>query len=82
MAKLGMKRCKTDANLYCHESRSLYVLWYVDDIQVCGNDPLIDEFLKKLSEEVLLKVGNFSDLPRSNCGTMGTALTSPCLENT
>eukprot|EP00435_Cladocopium_sp_Y103_P040930 s145_g11.t1 len=48
MAKLGMKRCKTDANLYCHEVCPV--------LRVCGDDPLIDEFIKKLSEEVLLKV--------------------------
>ena len=60
---------------YCHESKSLYVLCYVDDILVCGDDPLIDEFIKTLSEEVLLKVEgspdpwNFSDLPRSNTAT-------------
>ena len=56
MAKLGMKRCKTDANLYCHDSRSLYARCYVDDILVCGDGPLTDEFIKSLSEEVLLKV--------------------------
>ena len=54
-AKLGMKRFKTDANLYCHESRSLYVLCYVDDILVGGDDPLID-FTKTPLKEGLLKV--------------------------
>ena len=56
MAELGMKGFKTDANLYCHESRSLYVLCYVDDILACGDDPLIDEFITTLSEEVLPKL--------------------------
>lgn len=53
----------------CQLSRSLYVLFYVDDILVCGDDPLIEEFIRKPSEEVLLKVEghptqNLSNLSR------------------
>ena len=32
--KLGFRRCKSDPNLYCHESGQLYVLAYVDDLLV------------------------------------------------
>ena len=48
MAKVGRRRCKIDANLYCHESRSLYGVCYVDDILVCGDHPLIDDFVRTL----------------------------------
>lgn len=57
----------------CQLSRSLYVLFYVDDILVCGDDPLIEEFIKKLSEEVLLKVeGHLT--PGTSATFLGRAL--------
>eukprot|EP00438_Fugacium_kawagutii_P003018 Skav203149 [mRNA] locus=scaffold626:61922:63415:+ [translate_table: standard] len=56
MASLGFHRCKTDPNLYCHSSKELYVLCYVDDLLVCGNPDRIKAFTEQLSKEVLLKV--------------------------
>ena len=54
-AKLGVRRYKSDPNLYCHESGELYVLAYVDDLLVVGTERMRKEFMSKLSEEVLLK---------------------------
>ena len=56
MTELGFHRCKTDSNLYCHKSTELYVLCYVDDLQVCGTPERTKEFTDRLSQEVLLKV--------------------------
>eukprot|EP00438_Fugacium_kawagutii_P021963 Skav208059 [mRNA] locus=scaffold1124:307567:309060:- [translate_table: standard] len=56
MASLGFHRCNTDPNLYCHSSKELYVLCYVDDLLVCGNPERIKAFTEQLSKEVLLKV--------------------------
>ena len=53
--KLGFRRCKSDPNLYCHESGKLYVLAYVDDLLVLGTDEMRRDFMSRLSEEVLLK---------------------------
>ena len=55
MTELGFHRCKTDSNLYCHDSTELYVLRYVDDLLVCGTSELTKEFIDRLSQEVLLK---------------------------
>ena len=55
MTELGFHRCKTDSNLYCHDSTELYVLRYVDDLLVCGTSKLTKEFIDRLSQEVLLK---------------------------
>ena len=56
MAELGFHRCKTDSNLYCHDSTELYyVLRYVDDLLVCGTPERTKEFTDRLSREVLLK---------------------------
>ena len=54
-SKLGFRRCKSDPNLYCHESGKLYVLAYVDDLLVVGTDETRKDFMSRLSEEVLLK---------------------------
>eukprot|EP00439_Symbiodinium_sp_Y106_P005086 s6380_g1.t1 len=53
--KLGFRRCKSDPNLYCHESGRLYVLAYVDDLLVVGTDEMRKSLMSQLSEEVLLK---------------------------
>ena len=55
MTELGFHRCKTDSNLYCHDSTELYVLRYVDDLLVCGTPERTKEFTGRLSQEVLLK---------------------------
>ena len=55
MTGLGFDRCKTDSNLYCHDSTELYVLRYVDDLLVCGTPERTKEFTDRLSQEVLLK---------------------------
>ena len=52
---MGFRRCKSDSNLYCHESGRRYVLAYVDDLLVVGTDEMCKDFMSKLSEEVLLK---------------------------
>ena len=54
-SKLGFRGCKSDPNLYCHESGKLYVLAYVDDLSVVGTDEMRKDFMSRLSEEVLLK---------------------------
>ena len=53
--KLGFRRCKSDPNVYCHESGRLYVIAYVDDLLGVGNDEMRKSFMSQLSEEVLLK---------------------------
>ena len=54
-SRMGFRRCKSDPNLYCHESGRLYVLAYVDDLLVIGTDEMRKDFMSRLSEEVLLK---------------------------
>ena len=55
ISKLGFRRCKSDPNLYRHESGKLYVLAYVDGLLVAGTDEMRKQFMSRLSEEVLLK---------------------------
>ena len=56
MSRLGFRRCKSDSNLYCHKSRSLYVLAYVDDLLIVGDAELKKEFIDALSKELLVKI--------------------------
>eukprot|EP00439_Symbiodinium_sp_Y106_P076638 s968_g15.t2 len=56
MEKLGFRRCKSDSNLYCHKSRSLYVLAYVDDLLIVGDAKLKKEFIDALGKELLVKI--------------------------
>ena len=71
--KLGFRRCKSDPNLYCHESGRLYVLAYVDDLLVVGTDEMRKSFMSQLSEEVLLKeTGQL--VPRSEHTFLGRRL--------
>ena len=56
MKKLGFRRCKSDSNLYCHSSKNLYVLAYVDDLLIVGDSELQKKFLEELSKELLVKV--------------------------
>ena len=56
MAKLGFRRCKSDSNLYCHKSRDLYVLAYVDDLLSAGDLQLQQELLDPLEEELQVKI--------------------------
>ena len=51
-SKLGFRRCKSDPNLYRHESGKLYVLAYVDDLLVVGTDEMRKDFMSRLTEEV------------------------------
>ena len=53
---LGFRRCKSESNLYCHKSRSLYVLAYVDDLLIVGDPKLKKEFIDPLSKELLVKI--------------------------
>ena len=54
-SRMGFRRCKSDPNLYCHESGRLRVLAFVDELLVVGTDEVRKDFMSKLSEEVLLK---------------------------
>ena len=56
MERLGFRRCKSDSNLYCHKSRSLYVLAYVDDLLIVGDAKLKKEFIEALRKELLVKI--------------------------
>ena len=56
MERLGFRRCKSDSNLYCHKSRSLYVLAYVDDLLIVGDAKLNKEFVEALSKELPVKI--------------------------
>ena len=56
IVKLGFRRCKSDSNLYCHMSRDLYLLAYVDDLLVAGDLQLQQEFLDSLGKEFLVKI--------------------------
>ena len=56
MQKLKFKRCKSDGNLYCHESGSLFVLAYVDDLLIIGDDKLKRQFLEELQKELIVKI--------------------------
>ena len=46
----------SDSNRYCHKSRSLYVLAYVDDLLLVGDAKLKKEFNEALSKELLVKI--------------------------
>ena len=48
-------RSKTDANLYCHFEKKLYVLCYVDDLFMVGNDEDIVSTLEELQKTLLLR---------------------------
>ena len=56
MKSLGFRRCKSDPNLYCHSSKQLYVLAYVDDLLVAGDSEKAQEFIEALNKELLVKV--------------------------
>ena len=50
MEHLGLRRCKSDSNLYCHKSRSLYVLADGGDLLIVGDAKLKKEFIDALSK--------------------------------
>ena len=56
MKKLGFRRCKSDSNLYCHPSKELYVLAYVDDLLIVGSPEKTEEFVDQLNKELLVKI--------------------------
>ena len=56
MKSLGFRRCKSDPILYCHSSKQLYVLAYVDDLLVAGDSEKPKEFIEALNKELLVKV--------------------------
>ena len=56
MAKLGFRRCKSDGNLYCHSSKQLYVLAYVDDLLIVGDSEQSKSFTEALGKELLVKI--------------------------
>ena len=69
MKSLGFRRCKSDPNLYCHSSRQLYVLAYVDDLLIAGDSDKAEEFIEALNKELLVKV-----TARLNSGTEASFL--------
>ena len=56
MKSLGFRCCKSDPNLYCHSSKQLYVLAYVDDLLIAGDSDKAQEFIEALNKELLVKV--------------------------
>ena len=56
MKKLGFRRCKSDINLYCHPSKELYVLAYVDDLLIIGNPEKPKKFVEQSNKELLVKI--------------------------
>ena len=56
MQKLGFRRCKSDSNLYCHSSKQLYVLAYVDDLMIVGDPEQSKAFIDSLNKELLVKI--------------------------
>jgi len=55
MSDHNFARAKSDANLYVHGSGKLYVLCYVDDLLMVGNDELIVSTLQELQKDLLLR---------------------------
>ena len=56
MKTLGFRRCKSDSNLYCHPSKELYILAYVDDLLLIGDAQKTKDFVDPLSKELLVKI--------------------------
>ena len=56
MKSLGFRRYKSDPNLYCHSSKQLYVLAYVDDLLIAGDSEKAQEFIEVLNKELLVQV--------------------------
>ena len=55
LERLNFIRCKTDANLYRHQDEELYVLCYVDDLLVFGEESKVRGTFSALKQELLLK---------------------------
>ena len=81
MENLGFRHCKSDSNLYCHKSRSLYVLAYVDDLLIVGDAKLKKEFIDALSKELLDPTLN-TVFWAGNCVTTEIPLTFSCQRST
>ena len=56
MKLLGFRYCKSDPNPYCHSSKQLYVLAYVDDLLIAGDSEKAQEFIEVLNKELLVQV--------------------------
>ena len=87
-SKLGFRRCKSDPNLYCHESGKFYVLAYVHDLLVVGTDEMRKDFISRLSEEVCSKrlvslcQGLSTPFLAEDCDAMVIRLMSACHNHT
>ena len=55
MSKFDFVRCKSDANLYRHVDGDLYVLCYVDDLLIAGEQSRVEATFALLSSELLMK---------------------------
>ena len=56
MSGYHFMRTKCDSNLYAHDSLKLYVVCYVDDFLMIGEDDLIVSNLQELSKELYFRV--------------------------
>ena len=56
MRKLGLRRCKSDSNLYCHSSRELCALAYVDDLMIVGETQQAKALIEALNQELLVTI--------------------------
>ena len=53
--RLNFMRCKTDANLYKHLDEEIYVLCYVDDLLVFGEESKVRGTFSAIKQELLLR---------------------------
>ena len=52
----GLRRLKSDANVYVHDELDIYLLVYVDDLLFFGDQQKVDKLAQDLQKEVLLKI--------------------------
>ena len=87
-SKLGFRRCKSDPNLYCHESGKLYVLAYVDDLLVVGTEECernsCPDCQKRFCSKRLVSLCQGLSIPflAEDCDTMVTRLMCACHKHT
>ena len=52
----GFQRTKSDPNLYFHAKRKIYLLCYVDDLMLFGEQKAVAGLIADLQKELLLRV--------------------------
>ena len=55
MERANFVRCKSDANLYRHSDGNLFVLCYVDDLLIVGEEEKTRSTFEILSHELVMK---------------------------